>query len=139
MRIMRVTRLFKLLNKYKGLSALIQTIMFSLPSVMNAFALIVLVYFIFAVLGNFFFKGIIAGLQLDPSYMNFEDFTHSLMLMMRMSTGEDWPEIMYDCSDNDPDCIPEVNCGTMWAPIFFIAFIIIQQYIMLNLFILIIL
>ena len=71
--------------------------------------------------------------------MNFNDFTHSLMLMMRMSTGEDWPSIMYDCSDSDPECIPDYNCGTMWAPVFFLLFILIQQYIMVNLFILIIL
>jgi len=55
---MRVSRLFKLLNKYKGLQALMQTITFSLPSVVNAFALLWLVYFIFAVLGVFFFQNI---------------------------------------------------------------------------------
>lgn len=61
MRVMRVSRLFKLLNKYKGLQALIQTISFSMPSVINAFALLTLVYFIFSVLAVFFFKSIISG------------------------------------------------------------------------------
>jgi len=61
MRVMRVSRLFKLLNKYKGLQALMSTITFSLPSVINAFALLSLVYFIFSVLGVFFFKDIIQG------------------------------------------------------------------------------
>jgi hypothetical protein len=28
--------------------------------------------------------------------MNFKDFTHSLMMMLRLSTGEDWPAVMYD-------------------------------------------
>ena len=61
MRVMRVSRLFKLLNKYKGLQALINTIAFSMPSVINAFALLALVYFIFSVLAVFFFKDILSG------------------------------------------------------------------------------
>ena len=59
--------------------------------------------------------------------------------MLRLSTGEDWPAVMYDCMNTDEDCIPEVNCGTPWAPVFYIMFVLIQQYIMVNLFILIIL
>jgi Ion transport protein len=68
MRVMRVTRLLRLLNKYKGLKALMQTIQYSLGPVMNAFALLWLVYFIFAVLGWFFFSQIKSGLFLDPVY-----------------------------------------------------------------------
>ena len=138
MRVMRVSRLFKLLNKYKGLQALLQTITFSMPSVINAFALLALVYFIFSVLGVFLFKDITSGTQID-GYMNYSNFTMSLMMMLRLSTGEDWPMVMYDCMNTKADCIPKVNCGSVFAPIFYLAFVIIQQYIMVNLFILIIL
>jgi hypothetical protein len=138
MRVMRVSRLFKLLNKYKGLQALIQTITFSLPSVMNAFALLALVYFIFSILAVFFFKAVTNGTQIDD-YMNFTNFTQSMMMMLRLSTGEDWPIVMYDLMNTKDDCIPEVNCGTAWAPLFFIMFVLIQQYIMVDLFVLIIL
>ena len=138
MRVMRVSRLFKLLNKYKGLQALIQTITFSMPSVINAFALLALVYFIFSVLGVFFFKDITSGTQID-GYMNYSNFTMSLMMMLRLSTGEDWPMVMFDCMNTKDDCIPGVNCGSGYAPIFYLVFVVIQQYIMVNLFILIIL
>jgi hypothetical protein len=138
MRVMRVSRLFKLLNKYKGLQALIQTITFSLPSVINAFALLSLVYFIYAVLGVFFFKNIIQGIIIDD-YMNYTNFTYSLMMMLRFSTGEDWPTGMYDLMNTKADCIPDVNCGTTYAAFFFILFVLIQQYIMVDLFVLIIL
>lgn len=47
--------------------------------------------------------------------------------------------VMFDCMNTNDDCIPGVNCGTGWAPIFYLVFVIIQQYIMVNLFILIIL
>ena len=59
--------------------------------------------------------------------------------MLRMSTGEDWPTIMYDTMNTKENCIPGWNCGTPYAPAFFLCFIMIQQYIMINLFILIIL
>jgi hypothetical protein len=71
--------------------------------------------------------------------MNFSNFTMSLMMMLRLSTGEDWPAVMFDLMNTDPDCIPGVNCGSAFAPLFFLVFVIIQQYIMVNLFILIIL
>ena len=139
MRVMRVSRLFRLLNKYKGLQALIQTITFSLPSVMNAFALLSLVYFIFSVLAVFFFKDVTKGIYLDD-YMNFKNFTQSLMMMLRLSTGEDWQMVMFDLMDTDLNtCIPYKTCGSNYSPIFFILFVLIQQYIMVDLFVLIIL
>ena len=58
--------------------------------------------------------------------MNFNDFHHAMILMLRMSTGEDWPTIMYDCSDSDPSCIPGFSCGSNYAPVFFLTFVIIQ-------------
>ena len=61
LRVTRVSRLLRLINRYKGLSALLQTIWFSLPSLFNVFALLMLIYFIFAVLGTFLFRKITEG------------------------------------------------------------------------------
>ena len=59
--------------------------------------------------------------------------------MIRMSTGEDWIYIMYDCMRTETDnCIPGKNCGINYAPVFFIPYIMITQFIMLNLFIMVI-
>lgn len=71
--------------------------------------------------------------------MNYSTFSFSLMMMLRESTGEDWPAIMFDCMNTEDDCIPGVNCGSMFAPVFYLLYVLIQQYIMVNLFILIIL
>ena len=59
--------------------------------------------------------------------------------MLRLSTGEDWPSVMYDLMNTDATCIPGKTCGTSYAPLFFILFVLIQQYIMVDLFVLIIL
>lgn len=106
---------------------------------MNVFALLILVYFIFAVLGVFMFANVTQGDIIDPVYMNFSNFTQALIILFRVSTGEDWPKIMNDVSYTGEDCIEGINCGTELAPLFFIMFVMICSYVMLNLFVLIIL
>lgn len=60
--------------------------------------------------------------------------------MLRMSTGEDWNYIMWDTMVTDPTvCTPGFDCGYSVSWIFFTAYVIIQQYTMVNMFILIIL
>ena len=57
-RILRVSRMFKLVQSFKGLKNLIQTAIYSLPSLLNVSALMLLVFFIFSVLGVYLFKDI---------------------------------------------------------------------------------
>jgi hypothetical protein len=71
--------------------------------------------------------------------MNFINFSQSLVMMLRLSTGEDWPMVMFDLMNTEADCIPGQTCGTGYTPVFFIMFVLIQQYIMVDLFVLIIL
>ncbi len=60
--------------------------------------------------------------------------------MLRMSTGEDWNYIMLDTMVTDPSlCTPGFNCGYSFSWIYFTLYVIIQQYTMVNMFILIIL
>lgn len=54
-------------------------------------------FFMMAVLGTFLFKDVGPGDALDNNYVNFNNFGNSFLLMLRMSTGEDWHIIMYDC------------------------------------------
>lgn len=56
-----------------------------------------------------------------------------------MATGENWPQIMWDTMRVDEYCIVGATCGSSYNFIFFLAFVVIMQYIMINLFILIIL
>jgi len=138
LRVLRVSRLFRLLGKAKGLQALLQTITFSLPNLMNVFALLMLIFFIFSVLGVFIFGNVKEGVVLDD-YMNFNNFGQAMIILLRISTGEEWNLIMYDLMHTGDDCIPDKTCGTSIAPVYFICFIMVCTYVMLNLFILVIL
>jgi hypothetical protein len=62
---------------------------------MNVLALLMLVFFIFAVLGVTMFGKIEEG-NIINEYFNFANFGMAMIIIFRMSTGEDWPTIMYD-------------------------------------------
>ena len=137
LRILRVSRLLRLVNKYKGLQALIQTITFSISSLLNVFCLLLLIFFIYAVLGVFIFNKISKGDVIDD-YTNFKNFGQAMMILLKVATGEDWNKIMYDTSRTKPNCIEGETCGTSIAPLYFISFIMICSFVLLNLFILVI-
>lgn len=103
---------------------------------MNVFALFMLVYFIYAILATFLFTDITTGMIIDDM-TNFSNFGKAMLTLIRASTGEDWNYIMYDCT-KETNCISGKTCGTVVAWPFFISFMSIQSFIMMNLFILVI-
>lgn len=104
---------------------------------MNVFMLLMLFFFVLAIMGQFMFSGVKSGVIINE-YKNFTVFDRSFLLLFSISTGEDWNRIMYDCSKTLPDCIPGETCGSDLAPAYFIAVILLVTYVMLNLFILVI-
>jgi hypothetical protein len=97
-----------------------------------------LIYFIFAILATFLFRGITRGQILDGNF-NFSNFGMSFQLLIRVSTGEDWNYIMKDTMlTQDDRCIPNETCGSSWSPLFFFPYMMLCTWVMLNLFILVI-
>ena len=109
----------------------------SVDSLINVFILLMLIFFIMAVLGNNMFNKVTEG-NVISVYKNFTDFHNSFMMLFSISTGEDWNRVMYDCSRTAPDCIPGKTCGSPIASVFFLFFNMLVSNIMLNLFILVI-
>ena len=125
-RVLRVSRLLKLVKSLKGIQKLLETLMIALPALMNVGALLLLVFFVFSVLGVFLFQDIKNGTIIDD-LNNFENFHHAMVLLFRCSTGENWWVFMFDCFKSTP-----------YAPLFWILFMVIGSFIMMNLFILVI-
>lgn len=109
LRVLRVSRLLKLVKKFQGLQKIINTLIFSLPSLMNTGALLFLVFFIYSILGVFLFKDVTQGDTIDD-IVNFSNFSNAIITLFRCSTGENWYVIMFDtvyptqCSDGTSDC-----------------------------------
>lgn len=127
LRVMRVSRLLKLVKSLKGIQKLLETLTLALPALMNVGALLILVYFIFSVLGVFLFSDIVSGEIIDD-LNNFSNFNYAMVLLFRCSTGESWWSFMFDTYKSNP-----------YAPLYWIPFIVICNFIMMNLFILVIL
>ncbi|EGR32725.1 hypothetical protein IMG5_072530 [Ichthyophthirius multifiliis] len=126
-RVLRVTRLLKLVKSMQGLQKIIDCMVFAFPSLMNVGALLLLVFFIYSVLGVFLFKDVKQG-NIINSYNNFFNFGNAMITLFRCSTGENWQVFMFDCGKTEGS----------FSKIYFISFILICTFIMLNLFILII-
>ena len=137
LRVLRVSRVLRLAGKAKDLQGLLKTIMMSVDSLFNVFILLMLIFFISAVLGNTMFFNVTEGASINE-FKNFTNFHQSFSLLFSISTGEDWNRIMFDTMRLPPDCTPDKTCGSAIAPVFFLTFIMIVSYVMLNLFILVI-
>lgn len=137
-RVMRVLRITRLLKFADGLQAIIQTIMFSIPSLANVFGLLMLIFFMFAVCGNSLFAEVRRGDVIDD-LKNFGDFLSAFILLFAVSTGEDWNKIMFDCSRTEADgCVAGETCGSSAAIPYFFLMVLMCTHVMLNLFILVI-
>lgn len=97
MRVLRVLRVVRLLSKAEGLQAIIETISFSIKPLSNVVILLFLIFFMFAVLGNFLFKAVLYGSVMDE-IVNFQTFDRAFFMLFQVSTGENWPYVMMDCS-----------------------------------------
>jgi hypothetical protein len=71
----RVTRIIKVISKIEGLEALLSTVTLAIGPVMNVFVLLVLVLFIFSILGVFLFGGISPTFE-GMAFYQYKNFSH---------------------------------------------------------------
>lgn len=107
LRVLRVSRVLRLAGKYKGLQALLQTITKAFPAIINVFGLLMLIFFMMATLGVFFFADISDG-EIINRFKNFKTWDDAFLLLFAISTGEEWNLIMFDCWRVPPNCIPGI-------------------------------
>ena len=112
--------------------------MFSIPSLLNVFFLLMLIFFMFAILGNFAFNAVTDGITITE-LKNYKNFTNAFIFLFALSTGEDWNRVMFDCQRSKADgCIDGVSCGSVWSFPYHLLILFVCTWVMLNLFILVI-
>jgi hypothetical protein len=100
-----------------------------------------MLFFIYAIIGMQVFGNI--QLDLDTQinhHNNFRNFIASLQLLFRASTGENWQQIMLDCMNAPCDSSamqgePNKRCGSNFAYVYFVSFVFLCSFLMLNLFV----
>ncbi|XP_065163665.1 voltage-dependent T-type calcium channel subunit alpha-1H isoform X3 [Atheta coriaria] len=140
MRVMRIARVLKLLKMAKGIRALLDTVMQALPQVGNLGLLFFLLFFIFAALGVELF----GKLKCDDEnpcqglgeHADFSNFGMAFLTLFRVATGDNWNGIMKDTlregCESDADCVKNCCISPVIAPIFFVIFVLMAQFVLVN-------
>ncbi|XP_026733619.1 muscle calcium channel subunit alpha-1-like isoform X2 [Trichoplusia ni] len=149
-RLFRVMRLVKLLSRGEGIRTLLWTFIKSFQALPYVALLILMLFFIYAVVGMQVF-GKIAIDDDTPITRNnhFQTFPQALLVLFRSATGEAWQDIMMGvspepevkCDKNyheEGDVEPEDSggtCGSVLAFPYFISFYVLCSFLIINLFV----
>eukprot|EP00057_Strongylocentrotus_purpuratus_P015657 XP_011670131.1 PREDICTED: voltage dependent calcium channel L-type isoform X4 [Strongylocentrotus purpuratus] len=138
-RLFRVMRLIKLLSRGEGIRTLLWTFIKSFQALPYVALLIVMLFFVYAVIGMQMFGKI--KLSLDGALNrnnNFRTFPTAVMVLFRSATGEAWQQIMMACSQSPKaPCQRDDTeiCGNNFAYVYFISFYSICSFLIINLFV----
>ncbi|XP_018043904.1 PREDICTED: muscle calcium channel subunit alpha-1 isoform X2 [Atta colombica] len=146
-RLFRVMRLVKLLSRGEGIRTLLWTFIKSFQALPYVALLIIMLFFIYAVIGMQVFGKI--AIDDDTAINrnnNFQSFPQAVLVLFRSATGEAWQEIMMDCSsqpsvkcdsNSDEHNNKTLNniCGSDIAFPYFISFYVLCSFLIINLFV----
>lgn len=135
LRLLRLLRVLKLIKALPKLQMLVGALLKSIPSMGYVSILLLLLFYIYAVAGVFFFG------ENDP--IHFENLQTSMLSLFRVVTLEDWTDVMYinmfGCENYGYDGNMELCTMSSGSPggsaFFFVSFVLIGTMIFLNLFI----
>ncbi|XP_067122781.1 muscle calcium channel subunit alpha-1-like isoform X2 [Centruroides vittatus] len=140
-RLFRVMRLIKLLSKGEGIRTLLWTFIKSFQALPYVALLIVMLFFIYAVIG----MQVFGRIALNPESPinrnnNFQTFPQAVLVLFRSATGEAWQEIMMACTNKqnakcDSRSDDTEPCGSEFALPYFISFYILCSFLVINLFV----
>jgi len=115
-RLIRLLRVTRLTNRSKEMSVVIMTIMKSIPSMVNIFLLLALLFFMYGIAGYHLFSDI------DP--VHWGSLPKAVLTLFEILTLEGWIEVMS----------PATHVNPIYG-IFFISFIVIGTFIVINIFV----
>ena len=133
-RLARILRVLRLVHALPQLKLLVDALLKSIPSMGYVGILLLLLFYIYGVMGVFVFG------KNDP--VHFGDLFTSIVTLFQITTLEGWVDIMFvnvhGC--NDPiygfeNGCPEPKAFGIWAILYFVSFVLIGTMIVLNLFI----
>ncbi|KAF0297828.1 Voltage-dependent calcium channel type D subunit alpha-1 [Amphibalanus amphitrite] len=139
-RLFRVMRLVKLLSRGEGIRTLLWTFIKSFQALPYVALLIVMLFFIYAVVGMQVFGKIAIDEETSiHRNNNFQTFPQAVLVLFRSATGEAWQDIMLACVSGKCDAAsdekPEDTCGTVFAIPYFVSFYILCSFLVINLFV----
>jgi voltage-gated sodium channel len=115
-RLARLLRVLRLISTIPELCLIVATLMRSIPSMGNVILLMSIIFYIYGIAGYHLFHGY------DPAHWG--SLGLSLLTLFRVVTLEDWTDVMYTAME-----------AYDWAWIYFVSFIVMGTFVIINLFI----
>ena len=147
-RVVRIARLLRSIQHLRGIRQLIFTAIKSAPALGNVCLILFLIIFIYAVLGMTIFQNVRFNKDLNK-VVNFQTFWSSVGVLFRISTAAGWNLVLNaTMTEEPPTCNPNLvfkgqengitkgDCGNkMVAIIFFVSYIMLLSWIIVNVYI----
>ncbi|XP_058856638.1 sodium channel protein type 3 subunit alpha-like isoform X2 [Acipenser ruthenus] len=92
-RVARLGRLLRLVRSLKGIRRLLFTLIMSIPALFNIGVLLLLVMFIYSILGMTLFQDLPRSGSINE-IVNFETFANSMLLLFRLTTAAGWNDVL---------------------------------------------
>ncbi|KAL5257648.1 hypothetical protein ACHWQZ_G012539 [Mnemiopsis leidyi] len=147
-RVFRVARILRIIQMAKGIRRLLYTLICSLPALINIGTLLLLIIYIYAVVGVAMF-GYVRRQGTLNDQVNFERTPAAIVLMTRLATSAGWNDVLDAIMVSPPDCDANLyesaggssgDCGFKgFAIAYFSSFVLIAFLIMINMYIAVIL
>jgi hypothetical protein len=134
-RALRVFRVLLLLRNTASLQTLLRTLVLSLPPVINITSLLMLVLFVFGILGMQLFGGLPHG---EPNqdaineFDNFDSIFAAMRVLFQIATGQDWVSKVQELEEK---MIADNYTGVSLVMPFMVAYYVSSVFVFINLFI----
>uniref|UniRef100_A0A8C3L416 Voltage-dependent L-type calcium channel subunit alpha n=1 Tax=Chrysolophus pictus TaxID=9089 RepID=A0A8C3L416_CHRPC len=153
LRVLRVLRPLRAINRAKGLKHVVQCVFVAIRTIGNIMIVTTLLQFMFACIGVHLFpflshRGIyivykdgdvdnpmVKERVWQNSDFNFDNVLSAMMALFTVSTFEGWPALLYKAIDSNGENVGPVYNYRVEISIFFIIYIIIIAFFMMNIFV----
>merc|ERR1719376_1240810 len=153
LRVLRVLRALRAINRAKGLKHVVQCVFVALKTIGNIVAITTLLQFMFACIGVQLFKGKMGKCEFsngtktslgsieclnktaewnndsiaswESNDFNYDNVVNAMLTLFVVATFEGWPAILHD----------SIRVGGQWVAIFYIIYIIVIAFFMMNIFV----
>jgi hypothetical protein len=138
-RLFRVVRIMRLLNAFRTIRKLVMTLFYSMSSLFNVTLLMLISMVVFGVLGVNLFGETRTGLYLGRT-TSFRNVFQALLSLFQIVAGDDWGPVADEANIQPPFCTMKFDgkeygdCGSPYAFLYFVAFVILLIWILLNVF-----
>ena len=114
-RLLRLFRVLRLVAALPELRLIVETLLRSIPSMLNVIILMSIIFFIYGVAGYHLFH------EHDPTH--WRDLGYAILTLFRIVTLEDWTDVMYKAMELSP-----------YYGFYFVSFVVFGTFIVINLF-----